>query len=77
MDKKNPEKELKKRVKELAELIATEVVKQLNEENQKSKKTGKMYCRDPCTFKALYATHQYGCSGFPDEDECLICEMRR
>ena len=48
-----------------------------NQIMQKSKKTGKMYCRDPCTFKALYATRKYGCSGFKDKTECLECPFRR
>ena len=44
---------------------------------RKSKKTGKMYCRDPCTFKALFATRIFGCSGLKDKTECLECPFRR
>ena len=52
-------------------------VRRVTQYRGKSEKTRKMYCRDPCTFKALYATRKYGCSGLKDKTECLSCEFRR
>ena len=65
---------LKGRVINSISAIQTDV---RNETKRKSEKTGKMYCRDPCTFKALYATRKYGCSGLKDKTECLECPFRR
>ena len=44
---------------------------------QKSKKTEKMITLNVCSFKALYATKKYGCSGIEEYDDCLGCEFRR
>ena len=77
MDEKKIKDELDEICGRLCELWEYVDVLRMNEENQKSKKTEKKKVKLKCRFRVLYATHKYGCSGFPDEDECLICEMRR
>ena len=49
----------------------------LNESGQKSKKSAKPTKKFACALKVLYATKEYGCSGFEADSECLVCEFRR